>query len=122
MQTQLFGEQMLLSSFPTQPVPTAAAQQASEERISKVQQEIMDEIEEKQERIIDLKREIGDAEDHIAIVEEDELELEPDDGCEDVVYAEVPQLEADLEYTRYESDAEIKELEKEIAEMEKQLK
>lgn len=117
MQAHLFREHRPLSSiFCAQPAPTVAAQQASEERYNDIQQDIKDEIKDKQERIVELRKEIGDAVEHIVIVEEEELELEPDDGCEDVVFAEGPQLEADLQYLRYENEEAIRTLEEEIAE------
>ena len=125
MQTQLSREQLALSSiFCTQPAPTAAAQQASEERYNDIQQEIMEEIEEKQERILELRKEIGDDEEALLNAEEDELLIEPCEGEEDIYSCDciVPQMEEDLTYTRYENEQEIKEREDEILELERQLK
>ena len=123
MQTQLSGEQLALSSiFSTQPAPTAAAQQASEELYNDVQQDIKVEIEEKQERILELRKEIGDDEEALLNAEEDELEMEPDEGEEVIFDAVAPMLEEDLNNTHYENDAEIRELEEEIAELERKLK
>ena len=123
MQTQLFGEQRRLSSiFCTQPAPTAAAQQASEERHNAIQEDIIEEIEEKQERILELRKEIGDDEEALLNAEEDEWDLEPDEGEEVIFDAAAPMLEEDLGYTRYENEAEIKTLEEEIGELEAKLK
>jgi len=123
MQTQFFGEQRLLSSiFCTQPAPTAATQQASEERHNDIQQDIIEEIEEKQERILELRKEIGDDEEALLNAEEDEIDAEPDEGEEVIFDAVAPMLEEDLGYTRYENEAEIKTLEEEIAELEAKLK
>ena len=123
MQTQFFGEQRLLSSiFCTQPAPTAAAQQASEERHNDIQQDIIEEIEEKQERILELRKEIGDDEEAFLNAEEDEIDAEPDEGEEVIFDAVAPMLEEDLGYTRYENEAEIKTLEEEIGELEAKLK
>ena len=112
MQTHLFavcGEEIYLSTiFPPQPAPTAAAQQDPD---------ITEEIADKQERIAELRKEIGNAEEVFLNMEAEELDPEPDEG-EEVLYAEAPQLEADLEHTRYENDAEIRTLEEEIAELE----
>ena len=122
MQTQLFGEQRLLSSiFCTQPAPTAAAQQASEERHNDIQQDIIEEIEEKQERILELRREIGDDEEALLNAEVDEIDAEPDEGEEVIFDAVAPMLEEDLNYTRYENEAEIKTLEDKIGELEAKL-
>lgn len=123
MQAQLFGEQRRLSSiFSTQPAPTAAAQQASEERYDDIQQDIKEEIEEKQERILELRKEIGDDEEAVMNAEEDEIDAEPDEGEEVIFDAVVPMLEEDLAYTRYENEAEIKTIEEEIEELEAKLK
>ena len=122
MQEQLFGEQLLLSSiFCTQPAPTAAAQQASEERHNAIQEDIIEEIEEKQERILELRKEIGDDEEALLNAEEDEIDAEPDEGEEVIFDAVAPMLEADLAYTRYENEAEIKTIEEEIEELEAKL-
>ena len=122
MQTQFFGEQRLLSSiFCTQPAPTAAAQQASEERHNDIQQDIIEEIEEKQERILELRREIGDDEEALLNAEVDEIDAEPDEGEEVIFDAVAPMLEEDLNYTRYENEAEIKTLEDKIGELEAKL-
>ena len=123
MQTELFGEQRRLSSiFCTQPAPTAAAQQASEERYNDTQQDIIEEIEEKQERILELRREIGDDEEALLNAEEDELDLEADEGEEVIFDASAPMLEEDLNYTRYENESEIRTIEAEIEELEAKLK
>ena len=117
MQTQLSGEQLLLSSiFSPQPAPTAAAALEATQEWNNIALE----IEEKQERILELKKEIGDAEGVFLNMEEDELNLEPDEGGE-VFYAEAPKLEADLGYTRAENEEEIRELEEKIVELEGQL-
>ena len=122
MQAQLFGEQRRLSSiFCTQPAPTAAAQQASEERHNAIQEDIKEEIEEKQERILELRKEIGDDEEALLNAEEDEIGAEPDEGEEVIFDAVAPMLEADLAYTRYENEAEIKTIEEEIEELEAKL-
>lgn len=113
MQTQLSGEQLSLVSI-------FCAQSASPATTLAVTQEWNDivlEIEEKQERILKLKKEIGNAEEVFLDMEADELDLEPDEG-EEVFYAEAPQLEADSEYIRAENEERIKELEEEIAELE----
>jgi len=123
MQAQLFGEQLTLSStFSAQPEPTVAAHQAMQAHSATIHEDIIVEIEEKQERIAELKKEIGDAVEHIATVEEGELDLEPDENEEVIFYAEVPQLEADLEYTRVENEEDIKALEEGIEELEEKLK
>ena len=125
MQTELSREQLALSSiFCTQPAPTAAAQQASEERYNDIQRDIIEEIEEKQERILELRKEIGDDEEEILRVEEDELLIEPCEGEEDIYSCDciVPQMEEDLAYTRYENEQEIKDIKDEIVELEANLK
>lgn len=123
MQVQLFGEQRPLSHiFCTQPAPTAAAQQASEERYNDIQQDIKDEIEEKQERILELRKEIGDDEEALLNAEDDEIDAEPDEGEEVIFDAVAPMLEEDLNYTRYENESEIRTLEEEIEELEAKLK
>lgn len=117
MQTLLFGEQLsLTTNFPLQPVPTTAVSLEATQEWN----DIVLEIEEKQERIMELKKEIGDAEGVFLNMEEDELNLEPDEGGE-VFYAEAPKLEADLGYTRAENEEEIRELEEKIVELEGQL-
>ena len=122
MQAQLFGEQRRLSSiFCTQPAPTAAAQQASEELYNDVQQDIKVEIEEKQERILELRKEIGDDEEALLNAEEDEIDLEPDEGEEVIFDSAAPMLETDLAYIRYENEAEIRTIEEEIDELEAKL-
>ena len=121
-QVNLFGEQRRLSSiFCTQPAPTAAAQQASEELYNDVQQDIKVEIEEKQERILELRKEIGDDEEALLNAEEDEIDLEPDEGEEVIFDSAAPMLETDLAYTRYENEAEIRTIEEEIEELEAKL-
>ena len=122
MQAQLFGEQRRLSSiFCTQPAPTAAAQQASEEAYNDIQQEIIEEIKEKKERIVELRKEIGDDEEALLNAEEDEIDLEPDEGEEVIFDAAAPMLETDLAYTRYENEAEIRTIEEDIEELEAKL-
>ena len=123
MQIQLFGEQRRLSSFfPAQPAPTAAAQQASEEREAEIKVDILPLIEEKKERIGELKEEIEDAKDAVTKAEADDITLEPDEGEEVIFDAVTPQLEADLEYMRTENEEEISTLEEEIAELGAKLK
>ena len=80
------------------------------------------EIEEKKERIAELKEEIEDDEDALRRAEEDELDLEPEPGDEDIFNAVAPMLEEDLTQTRYENEKEIRALECEICEMEAKLK
>ena len=126
MQTHLFavcGEEIYLSTiFPPQPAPTAAAQQATEEMLNDIQQEIRAEIEEKQERILELRKEIGDDEEAVSNAEEDELDLEPE-GDEEVIFdAAAPMLEEDLTQTRYENEEEIRTIQEEIEELEAKLK
>jgi len=122
MQMQLFREQRLFSSiFASQPTPTAAAHHVTKERLSSVQQEVMEEIEEKQERILELKKEIGDDEEAFLNAEEDDFDIEPEEGEEVIFDAVVPQLEADLEHTRAENEEMIRELEGEIEELEAKL-
>ena len=122
MQAHLFGEQCRLSSiFCPQPAPTAEAQQASEERDNEVHQDIIDEITDKKERIHELRREIGDDEEALLNAEDDEIDAEPE-GDEEVIFdAVAPMLEEDLNYTRYENEAEIKTLEEEISDLEAKL-
>ena len=127
MQAQLFGEQLSLSSiFCIQPAPSPAARQATEERNQEIHQETQDdimlEIEEKKERIAELRTEIEDDEDALRRAEEDELDLEPEPGDEDIFNAVAPMLEEDLTQTRYENEKEIRALECEICEMEAKLK
>ena len=119
MQTQLFGEQLLLSSiFSLQPAPTAAAALEATQEWN----DIVLEIEEKQERIMELKKEIGDDEEALLNEEEDDINMEPDEGEEVIFDTVTPQLEADLEHTRAENEEEIGELEEEIVELEAKLK
>ena len=119
----LFREQRRLSSFfCIQPAPTAAAQQATAERVSAIQQDITEEIADKQERIAELRKEIGGSEEDIAIIEADELEFEPDKGEETIYNAAVPRLEEELTYLRAENEEEIRALEFEIGELEEKLK
>lgn len=116
MQTQLFGEQLSLATvFPMQPAPTTALEATQEWN------DIVLEIEEKQERIMELKKEIGDDEESLLNAEEDEIDLEPDEGEEVIFDAATPQLEADLEYMREENEEKIRELEEEIVELEGKL-
>ena len=123
MHVQLFREQRRLSSFfCIQQAPTAAAQQASEERFYDIQQEITEEIEEKQERILDLKKEIGDDEEAVLNAEEDEFDLEPNEGEEVIFDAVAPMLDEDLTQTRYENEEEIRTIQEEIEELEAKLK
>lgn len=122
MQTQLFGEKLTLATvFPTQPAPTTAALEATQERNDQEWSDIVLEIEEKQERIIKLKKEIGDDEEALLNAEEDEIDMEPDEGEEVIFDAVTPQLEADLEYTQAENEEEIRAIEQEITELEGQL-
>ena len=122
MRIQLFREQKLLSSFfCTQPMPTAAAQQATAEFNECINDDILAEIEDKRDRILELRKEIGDDEEAILNAEEDEIDAEPDEGEEVIFDAEVPTLEEDLKYTRYENEADIRTIEEEIAELEVKL-
>ena len=119
MQTQLSGEQLLLSSiFFPQPAPTAAATLEATQEWN----DIVLEIEEKRERILELKKEIGDDEEALLNAEEDELEMEPNEGEEVIFDAVAPMLEEDLNNTHYENDTEIRELEEEIEELGAKLK
>ena len=126
MQTHLFavcGEDIFLSTIlPTQPVLTVATQQASEERHNAIQEEIKVEIEEKQERIQELRKEIGDDEEALFNAELDELDDEPDAGEELIFDAVAPMLEEDLNHTRSENEEEIRAIEEEITAMEAKLK
>lgn len=122
MQAQLFREQRRLSSFfCIQPAPTAAAQQASEERASVIQQDITEEIADKRERIVELRKEIGGDEEAVMNAEEDELDAEPNEGEEVIFDAVAPMLEEDLTQTRYENELEIRTLEEDVAELEARL-
>ena len=122
MSIQLFREQKLLSSFfCIQPVPTAAAQQATAEFNKTIIEDIIAEIENKRDRILELRKEIGDDEETILVAEEDELDNEPDEGEEVIFDADVPRLEEDLRYTRYENEAGMRALEEEIKELEEKL-
>lgn len=114
MQTQLLP---LSSFFSLQPALTAAAAFEATQKWN----DIVLEIEEKRERIQELKKEIGDDEDALLNAEEDELEMEPDEGEEVIFDAVAPMLEEDLNNTHYENDAEIRELEEEIVELEAKL-
>ena len=119
MQMQLFGQQLTLATnFPMQPAPTTAVSLEATQEWN----DIVLEIEEKQERIAELRREIGDDEEALLNQEEDEIDMEPDEGEEVIFDAVTPQLEVDLGYTRAENEEEIRELEEEIAEMEAKLK
>ena len=123
MQAELFREQRRLSSFfCIQPAPTAAAQQASEELLNDIQQEITEEIGEKRERILELRKEIGDDEEAVLNAEEDEFDLEPEEGEEVIFDAVAPMLEEDLTQTRYENEDEIRTIQEEIEELEAKLK
>jgi hypothetical protein len=123
MQAELFREQRRLSSFfCIQPAPTAAAQQATEEKHNAIQGDIMLEIEEKQERISELRKEIGDDEEAVLNAEEDEFDLEPNEGEEVIFDAVAPMLEEDLTQTRYENEDEIRTIQEEIEELEAKLK
>ena len=122
MSIQLFREQKLLSSFfCIQPMPTAAAQQATAEFNKTINEDIIAEIENKRDRILELRKEIGDDEETILVAEEDELDNEPDEGEEVIFDADVPRLEEDLRYTRYENEAGMRALEEEIKELEEKL-
>jgi len=123
MQAQLFGEQRRLSSiFCSQPAPTVATRLARERRFSALAQELIEEIKDKQERIQELRQEIGDDEGALMNAEADELDLEADEGEEVIFDAVAPMLEEDLNYTRYENEAEIRTIEEEIEELEAKLK
>ena len=122
MRIQLFREQCSLSSFfCVQPTPTAAALEATAERNESINDDINAEITEKQERILELRKEIGDDEEALFNAEEDELDAEPDEGEEDIFDAVAPMLQEDLAYTRYENEADIRTIEEEIAELEARL-
>ena len=122
MQEQLFGEQCRLSTiFSTQPAPTVAARLARERRFSEVAQEVIEEIKDKKERIQELREEIGDDEEALLNAEVDEIDAEPDEGEEVIFDAVAPMLEEDLNYTRYENEAEIRTIEEEIEELEAKL-
>ena len=119
MQAQLSGEQLLLSSFfSPQPATTAAATLEATQEWN----DIVLEIEEKRERILELKKEIGDDEEALLNAEEDELDMEPGEGGEVIFDGVAPMLEGDLNNTHYENDAEIRTLEEEIEELEAKLK
>lgn len=123
MQEVLLGEQLLLSSiFSPQPAPTVAARLARERRFSAAAQEIMEKIKDKQERISELRAEIGDDEEALMNAEVDELDLDPDEGEEVIFEGVAPMLEEDLNYTRYENEAEIRTIEEEIEGLEARLK
>ena len=123
MQTQLLGEQLTFSSFiPTQPAPTAEAQQATEGGDTETQRGIKEEIEDKQERISELLKEIGGTQEDVAIAEADELEFEQDKGEEAIYNPEVPRLEEELGYLHTENEEEIRALEEEIEYLEARLK
>ena len=114
----LFREQRQLSSFfCIQPAPTAAAQQATAEKVSAIQQDFMEDIADKQERIAELRKEIGDDEGAVMNAEEDEIDAEPNEGEEVIFDAVAPMLEEDLTQTRYENELEIRTLEEDIAEL-----
>ena len=81
----------------------------------------MEDIADKQERIAELRKEIGDDEEAVMNAEEDEIDAEPNEGEEVIFDAVAPMLEEDLAYTRYENEAEIRTLEEEIAELEAKL-
>lgn len=126
-QVNLFGEQRRLSSiFCLQPAPTAEAQRASEEREAEIKDtadaDILCVIEEKRERIAELKEEIEDDEAALRGAEADDISLEPDEGEEVIFNAVVPQLETDLENTRIENEKEISDIEYEIQQLEAKLK
>ena len=104
----------ILAFFCAQPAPTAAARQA----IVEFNEDAIAEIEEKQERILELRKEISDAKEEFSREEEDDLDMEPDEGEEVLFDVIAPQLEANLEYTRAENESHIKELEEEIKELE----
>ena len=123
MQSQFVGGQCQLSFiFCMQPAPTAATLQASEERNNDLQQDIKGEIEDKKERIQELRKEIGDDEEALLNAEVDEIDAEPDEGEEVIFDVVAPMLEEDLNYTRYENEAQIRTLEEEIDELEAKLK
>lgn len=127
MQANLFGEQCRLSSiFCLQPAPTAEAQRASEEREVKIKDatdtDILCQIDEKRERMVELKEEIEDDEDALRRAEVDDTDLEPDEDEEVIFDAVVPQLETDLENTRMENEKEISDIEYEIQQLEAKLK
>lgn len=126
-QVNLFGEQRRLSSiFCLQPAPTAEAQRASEEREVKIKDatdtDILCQIDEKRERMVELKEEIEDDEDALRRAEVDDTDLEPDEDEEVIFDAVVPQLETDLENTRMENEKEISDIEYEIQQLEAKLK
>ena len=123
MSVQLFREQKLLSSFfCTQPMPTAAAQRATAEFNKTISEDIITEIEDKRDRILELRKEIGDDEEALLNAEEDELDMEPDEGEEVIFDAVAPMLQEDLACTRYENEADIRTIEEEIAELEGKLR
>jgi hypothetical protein len=101
MQTHLSavcGEEISLSTiFPAQ--PTAA--QRADERENGIQQDIWDEINDKKERIKELRKEIGDDEEALLNAELDEIDAEPDEGEEVIFEAVAPMLEEDLNYVHH---------------------
>ena len=89
---------------------------------SKLNADIEIDIEEKRETIAELRKEIKDAEEEIERVEQEELELVPDPGEEDIFDCYLPTLEEDFNELKYENESQIRTLEEEIRDLEKKMK
>ena len=74
---------------------------------------------EKQERILELQKQIEDSEEEIVNQEHEEEEYDPEKGEEDLFDVVVPAIESDIYGLRTENEIEIKQLEVEIAQLEK---
>jgi len=79
------------------------------------------EIEETLDKIEELKKEIKDAEEDLEWCLQDELDLEPEPGEEDIFYCSGPSLEEDLSWTRAEHEPEIRLLELQVGELKAKL-
>ena len=77
---------------------------------------------EKQERILALQKQIEDSEEEILNPEPEEEDFDPEKGEEDLFDVVVPAIESDLYGLRTENEIEIKLLEEEIVQMEKEVK
>lgn len=124
------SQQTLSSSFCMQPLPSTVPQSEPiavslppAAALAKTQEwnDIVAKIEAKQDRILELQREVGTDGEALLNAEEDEIGIEPDEGDEDIFDAVAPMFEGDLANTRYQTESEIKALEEEITELEGQL-
>lgn len=117
-QAQLLGQQLTFSSFiPAQPASAAEPQQVTEERDTKTQQGIKEEIAEKEEQILELRKAMLDDEEALSYAEEDGI-YKDEEVSFDTSAPMHGNVDADIQY---ENEAEIRTLKEEIEELKEKL-